>query len=576
MILGVVALNGAIGAVQRLQTERSIAELNRSEPQFVTVRRDGKDSLADAGELVVGDIISLRAGEAVPADCRILQATALEADESSLTGESLPVPKGPEPSLAAEVAERSSMLYAGTYVATGEMTAVVVAVGAETEAQRGLTLAGEQRLTGVEQRLRSLVSLTIPAALASGAAVIGSGLLRGHPVSAVAQSGVALAMAAVPEGLPFLATVAQTAAAQRLAKRGALVSNPRSIEALGRIDTLCADKTGTLTEGHIELSVVGDAWGEDHLPALGGMRRRVLGAALRATPDPSGGSLPHPTDQALVDGAERAGVALKRGAPDWTRKDELPFEPGRGFHATVGNAREGALLSVKGAPELVLPACTHCRGPRGGLRPLDGSTATNLLRTVDGLARRGLRVLAVAERELGDDEDLDEDSISGLVFLGFLRLKDPVRPTAAKALTELREAGVTVAMITGDHPSTAEGIAAELGLLNDNGVVTGPEIDALDDASLAERLPEVSVFARVTPSHKLRIVQGYQRLGRVVGMTGDGANDAPAIHFADAGIAFGERATAAARAAADLVVLDDRIETLVDAIVEGRALWTGQ
>ncbi len=280
----------------------------------------------------------------------------------------------------------------------------------------------------------------------------------------------------------------------------------------------------------------------------------------------------HPTDQAIVDGAVAVGAQLDDGAPGWSLLDALPFEPSRGYHATVGSHDGGVLLSVKGAPETVLTRCTARRGP-GGVRSLTPATRKRLERSVDDLARRGLRVLAVAEAALSPDQEICDDDVDGLVFLGFLALADPVRPSAAAAVDGLRRAGVEVVMVTGDHPSTAEGIAAELGILNGHRVMTGGELEQLDDAALAAVLTDVSVFARVTPADKVRIVRAYQASGIAVAMTGDGANDAPAIRLADAGLALGANATAAARDAADVIITDERIETIVDAIIEGRAMW---
>lgn len=610
MITSVVVLNGLLGGLQRFRTERAIGELGRTESRQVTVIRDGEATVVDAAELVPGDIVRLEAGEGVPADCRILEGTGLEVDESKLTGESGTVAKSPKPSLAAAVAERSSMLYEGTYLAAGSATAVVVAVGVATEARRAFFMGEKQVESGVEARLNSLTSLTIPAALLSGAGVVGAGLLQGQPLSTTARGGVGLVAAAVPEGLPLLATTAQLASAQRLSARGALVRDPRSIEALGRVDLLCADKTGTLTQGRLELSRVSDGSVDEALDKLSAPRRRVLAAGLRATPAERSSrrnsgwasgetveTLPHPTDQVIISGARAAGVRIDEGAEGWERHDELPFEPARSYHATVGLAErisipgggaphhdpsdepggrgsaERTLLSVKGAPEVVLPRCTH-RLQDGGTRRLDAAAHRRLDEQVDRLARKGYRVLAVAERELPAGTEPSDEQVKELAFTGFLAISDPVRPAAAAAISELRQAGVEVAMITGDHPSTAEGIAAELELLNGQDIATGAQIDALGDDELEALVDGARVFARVTPAHKVRIVEAFQRLGRIVAMTGDGANDAPAIRLADAGIAVGERGTSAARDAADLVVFDDRIETIVDAIVEGRAMWS--
>ncbi|MCO5172268.1 MAG: cation-translocating P-type ATPase [Planctomycetes bacterium] len=571
LVGAVVGVNALVGAAQRLRVEALLARLDRSERRTVRVRRGGREEDLPAEELVPGDVLRLGAGDVVPADCRVLEAAGLEVDESALTGESLPIAKGPAPSGAVAVAERTSMLHEGTSLAAGEATAVVVAVGEATEARRGLAERPARR-SGVEARLDELTALTVPVAAGGGVALLASTLLRGGSTRQALGSAVSLGVAAVPEGLPLLATLAQLSAARRLSERGVLVRDPRGIEALGRVDVLCADKTGTLTHGRIRLALVDDGEADAAPDALGPSQRGVLAAGLRACPRAEAGQpLAHVTDRALVDGARAAGVEPGHGLEGWTRVDELPFEPGRGFHAVVGRVPDrGEVLCLKGAPEAVLERCDRWRG---GAAPLDDAARRRLTERVDRLARRGLRLLAVAEGPANGWRAEDEGAIRGLALQGFVGFADPVRATARQAVADLRQAGVTLLMATGDHPSTAESIAAELGVLDGGDVLTGPELDALDDDALAARLAGVTVLARATPAQKARLVAALRRAGRVVAMAGDGANDAPAIRAADVGIAIGAASTGAARAAADLVVTDERIETLVDAVLEGRALW---
>ncbi|HEY6556648.1 MAG TPA: HAD-IC family P-type ATPase [Polyangiaceae bacterium] len=573
MVGAVVVLNGVVGGVQRFLTERKIKDLARTASRGAIVLRNGELRAIEASDLVRGDIVCLSAGEVVPADCRIIECESLEVDASSLTGESLPVKKNAQPSFEMQVADRSSMLFEGTSIASGRATAVAVAVGDETEARRGGgSMRGSAR-SGVEERLKSLINLTGPVALGAGVSLIAAGLLRGRKLGDLVGSGVSLAVASVPEGLPLLATAAQLAAADRLSKRGALVRNARSIEALGRVDVVCVDKTGTVTQGRIELFSVSDGVTEEPVADLGGGRVPVLAAALRATPHrPSTPAQLDPIDAALLRRAEALGVAADYGHVAWQPRSELSFEAGRGYHAVLGVAEERAVLSVKGAPEVILPKCTRCRvGAEHS--SLDEAAAQRLHDVAAELARRGLRVLAVAERSVGLDDRLDPNRLVGLTFYGFLAFSDPVRPSAAAALKRLRTAGVETVMITGDHPSTAEAIASELSLLGSKGVLTGSELTAMADDELDRRIQQIAVFARVTPSQKVRVVRALQRAGRVVAMVGDGANDAPAIRLANVGIAIGEQCTAAARGAADIVLIDERIETLVHAIVEGRAMW---
>jgi cation-transporting ATPase I len=574
LVGGVVAINAGISAAQRLRTEHSLEELTRATAVKATVGRGGEFVEMPADLLVVGDLVQVAEGEVVPADCRLIEAAWCEVDESSLTGESLPVAKDPESVPGAAVGERRCMLYAGTTIVAGGALAVVVATGTATETGRSVAGVGDPPPSGVEARLQSLTTATLPVTLLSGAAVGFMGFLRRRPIREAVGSGVSLMVAAVPEGLPLLATVAQQSAAHRLSQHEALVRNPRTIEALGRVDLLCFDKTGTLTEGRIGLQRVSDGVVDEAVDALGPARRAVLAAALRASPPSGDGEvLTHATDQAVVDGAAALGVTADDGLGGWEPQDEQVFEPGRGFHAVLGRGQHESRVAIKGAPEAVLARCNAYRDPDGVSRPLDRRTRRRLDAEVDRLAQQGLRVLAVGERGWSGPGELEEDQLRDLEVLGFVALADLVRSTAAAAVRTLRRAGVEVAMITGDHPSTAEAIASELGILNGGRVLTGPDLERLGETELNGAITDVTVFARVTPADKVRIVEAFQRAGRVVAMTGDGANDAPAIKLADAGVALGRRGTPAARAAADLVVTDDRIETIIDAIVEGRAMW---
>ncbi|HEY3000888.1 MAG TPA: cation-translocating P-type ATPase [Kribbellaceae bacterium] len=569
----VLGVNAVIGGAERVAADRSLRRLSGTTADRIRVRRDGTEHQTTADRLVPGDVIALAAGDVVPADCRLLDAFGLEVDEASLTGESQLVAKTPAATPAPAVADRTSMLYAGTTVAAGNGVAVVVATGVHTETSRAARLdLGKAAPSGVATRLESLGRVVVPASVGAGAVLLAGQLLSGRPFGQALSQSVGLSVAAVPEGLPFVATVAELAAARRLSTRGALVRNPSTIEALGRVDMLCFDKTGTLTEGRIAVRLISDgltAWPVDS--GIGAVHD-VLAAAVRAAPNPAE-HLPHPTDQAVVKGAAVAGVADADGLGGWHRVDEMQFEPARGYHAVLGRTGNGGqVLSVKGAPEIVLERCTGWRHD-GAVRRFSAVRRRRVDAEVERLARSGYRVLAVAERAASDRSDLVEDRINRLEFVGLLALADPVRPTAAGAVLQLRRAGVEIVMITGDHPSTAESIAAELDILNGRIVVTGPELDELTDDELVAKLDDIAVFARTSPVQKARIVAAYQRAGRVVAVTGDGANDAAAIRLADVGVALGKGATSAARNAAGLVVTDDRIETIADAIVEGRAMW---
>ncbi|MDF5755657.1 cation-translocating P-type ATPase [Spongiactinospora sp. TRM90649] len=580
LVVAVMGMSALVGGAQRTATARTLAALARHIEVPARVLREGRECDEDAAALVPGDIVLLSAGQVVPADCRIIEADGLEADESALTGESLPVRKDPAPIDAREVADRRSMLYEGTSVAAGTARAVVVAVSADTEAGRAMAAAGEKaRTSGVADRLAQITRATTPIALGSAAAVTLSGLARGRALRESLAEGVNLAVAAVPEGLPLLVSAAQLAATRRLSGHGVHVRDPAIIEALGRVEVLCFDKTGTLTEGEIRLTTVADARSQRPLAELDDALTRVLGAALRATPERDGdGEHSHLTDSAVAEGGERAGVTRETGARGWREEAALPFEPSRGFHAAVGRAGQTRLLSVKGAPETVLPRCARIR-VNGKSVPLSARERRRVDEAVETLAASGHRVLAVAERRpaatgSGGGGDLGEDDVTGLVFVGLLGLADTVRQAATPAVARLRAAGVQIVMLTGDHPSTASAIAATL--IPDGRhprVLTGADLSEMDPGELDRRLPGVDVVARCTPAQKVEVVRCFQRLGRTIAMTGDGANDAAGIRLADVGIALGRTGTPAARAAADLVVADDRLETIVSALVEGRALW---
>ncbi|MFD7401487.1 HAD-IC family P-type ATPase [Streptomyces sp. NPDC059866] len=586
LIGGVLGVDALVGGVQRQQADEAAERLVEATSARVRVRRPGRaETVEAAGEhLVRGDVIELRAGDAVPADCRVVRATGLEVDESSLTGESLPVVKSAAPTAARTVADRTSMLYQGTTVAAGQALAVVVATGTATEAGSAAEAGpeGEPPESGVERRLKALGRWFLPLSIAAGVVLFAVELLRRRPAGAALGSAVSLCVAAVPEGLPFVATVAELAAARRLSTRDTLVRSASTIEALGRTDVLCFDKTGTLTEGRISLQQVSDALERRPPDRLTPALRRIVATAALAGPRGPAATLAHPTDRAIAAGAELLGAAPERaaglGSDSWEQLAELPFEPGRGFHAVLGRADSEARIAVKGAPEVVLARCDRIRRDDAA-EPFGDRQREEIEAEIDRLARRGLRVLAVAEHVLptggppeGPAELADED-VDGLCLLGLLGLADPVRATAAQSVDRLSRAGVRIVMLTGDHPSTAAAIARELRPEEEPRLMTGAELDALDDDALARTLPDITVFARVTPAHKVRIVTALRSAGRIVAVTGDGANDAPAIRIADVGIALGSRATPAARAAADVVVTDDRIETIVDAFVEGRAMW---
>ncbi|OBJ70994.1 cation-translocating P-type ATPase [Mycobacterium sp. 1274756.6] len=591
LVAGVMAVNALVGGAQRLRAEAAVAELFAEQdtparrvvlPPVATTRRrldaarTGQRTVAvSAKALRVGDVIDLAAPDVVPADARLLTAEDLEVDESSLTGESVPVDKQVD-AVAVGDRERASMLFEGSTIVAGHARAIVVATGAGTAARRAISaLAGVETAAGVQARLRELTTKVLPLTLAGGAAVTGLALLHRGTLRQAVADGVAIAVAAVPEGLPLVATMAQLAAAQRLSRHGVLVRTPRAVEALGRIETVCFDKTGTLTENRLKVvrSVQPTATPAD----LGELDTRALRAAARACTQPRDGQgHAHATDEAVLTAA--ADLPGAGDEPAWTVLAEVPFESNRGYAATIGRAAdEPPLLMLKGAPEVVLP---RCRFADPDADPDAAYAHAEAL--VTELAEQGLRVLAVAQRGWDgptEEADTDADAVDAvardLELVGFVGLADTLRPSARPLIEALVETDHKVVLITGDHPITARAIARQLGMPADAREVTGAELAVLDEEGFTKLAADAQVFARVTPEQKVQIVAALQRSGQVTAMVGDGANDAAAIRMADVGVGVSGRGSSAARGAADIVLTEDDLGVLLDALVEGRGMWTG-
>jgi calcium-translocating P-type ATPase len=560
MIGAVVVANAVVGAVQERQGGQAIEALRARGSRTARVRRDGREQVIAATELVPGDVLVLAAGQRIAADARVIEAMALEVDEAPLTGESLPIEKFPD-----RGAEAERIVLEGSDVRAGSGLAVVVAVGAATRMGALAAAISETPRTesALDRRLSRLLTQTLPLVALGGAVVAASGVLWGNALGPQLALGASVAIAAVPEGLPLLAGVAEAAVARRLAGRNALVARLSAVEALGRIDVACADKTGTLTEGRLAVTAVCDVDGVTAAP--GGLRpslREILVAAALASPPPdSTAASAHATDAAVIAAAAAEGIQHHVQA---RREDESPFDAARGYHSTLAEGR----LNVKGAVEELVSRCSGVR--RGGrVEPLDAAGRHALLARANGLAGQGLRVLMIAEGGARTSAANPRE----LTALGFVAISDPLRPSVPAAIARCAAAGVRTIMITGDHPATAISIARAAGLpaAREN-VMTGPEIGQLDDDALGARLETTYVLARSTPLDKLRIVEALQSRGHVVAMTGDGVNDAPSLRLADVGVAMGS-GTEVARQAADLVVMDNDFATLAEALVEGRAFW---
>ncbi|KUL36850.1 ATPase [Streptomyces sp. NRRL F-4489] len=558
LVTGALGMNALIGGVQRLRAERALSALEIRQRRTARVVDGDRTRTVDADHLAPGQVIEVRTGEVVPADARLLELDDLEVDESALTGESLPTAKQLAATPEAPVADRRCMLFEGTTVVAGQARAAVVGTGDGTEAGRAAHLAARTPpAPGVQARLRELTNRSLPFTLLGGAAVAGLALLRGRPVRQAVRGGLAVAVAAVPEGLPLVATVAQMAAARRLSRQGVLVRTPRTLEALGRMDTVCFDKTGTLTENRLRVIRIATAGGQLH-DAGTPEAEPVLRPAARACPPPADGAAAHAhsTDEAVLTAAP--------DDPDWERAGSLPFEASRSYAAATGRETGGARwLVVKGAPEVVLPACAGA-----GDEAAAAATA---------LADEGLRVLAVATRRTDQEDEAAGDPLDQpldrLELAGFVALADSPRAGSAELVAGLRRAGVRPVMLTGDHSATACAVATRMGWPEDAEIATGDELAALDQAGRARRLRDCDVVARVAPEQKVQVIEALREAGRVVAMVGDGANDAAAIRAADIGVGIAARGSAAARNAADLVLTGDRMTALTDAVAEGRALW---
>jgi cation-transporting P-type ATPase I len=564
-LVGIVLLvNAALSAEQQLHAERILNRLLAvQEPparRRVGSLNEQRNEKVPAKRLRPGDIIEVHADEVVPADARLLHALNVEVDESTLTGESLPVSKQTEPTPGAPLAERTCMLYAGTTMVAGTAVAVVTTVGSRSEMRRALAMAPRKsREIGLQRQLRRITRRALPFSVASGSLVGLLSVSRGIPLREAVASAVTLIVAAIPEGLPLVATLAQLAAARRLTGESVLIRNPHSVEALARLNVVCFDKTGTLSENRLKVKAV--------RPMTGFTRGQVLDAALSTSYTRHTHRVDHATDDAIHRAADDPSVRGDGSQPQprLTRDAFLPFQSGRPFAAALVGTR----LTIKGSPEVLSSALLHDDEP--------------LTQQIDEMAANGLRVLAVAERRLSPDQAaaaaadpglLETLCTSELTPVGLLGLADTARPMARAVLKALADRDIGVRLITGDHPATAAVIARELGIdVTAEQVITGSDWEALSAEQRAEAVASRLVFARMTPEHKIAVVQTLERAGLVTAMVGDGVNDAAAIRAASVGIGVAARGSDAARTAADVVLLDERIEALLDALDEGQQLW---
>ncbi|MEF8817479.1 MAG: cation-transporting P-type ATPase, partial [Salinibacter sp.] len=592
-IAAVLAINTAIGFFTEWRAVRSMEALQQLGQVTACVRRDGQEEIIPADELVPGDIVRLRGGDLVPADLRLLDTDRLQVDESALTGESVPVAKNTEPVAAdTPLAERSCMAYKGTAVAEGQGTGLVVATGMETElgAISAMVETAETGDTPLEQKLDRLGRRLVWLTLGIAAAVAGAGLLAGRPLLLMIETGIALAVAAIPEGLPIVATVALAHGMWVMLRRNAYVRRLSAVETLGATTLICTDKTGTLTENQmaarrlvladrtVDLST--DARPDLAAPEADGTDPRLRaaievgalcnGAEYNAdAPEESTGD---PLELALLELGHDTGRARPNLLQEFPLVRTVAFDRDTKMMATYHEADDGLFVAVKGAPEAVLDACTSVIEVDGS-ETLSDEAQEEWLQKSENLAADGLRVLALARKPV-DAEDAPPYEELGL--LGLVALLDPPREDVRPVIERCQQAGIRVVMVTGDHPATAWAVAEAVGLdMNEHAVVEGGQfvsIEALDQEQ-KERLQRAAVYARVTPKQKLDLVDLYQDAGQVVAMTGDGVNDAPALRSADIGVAMGRRGTDVAREAADMVLRDDALSSVVAAVRQGRIIF---
>jgi P-type Ca2+ transporter type 2C len=588
VIAGVLVLNGILGAVQEGRAENALSALEGMLALDVRVRRGGRVREVPGDELVPGDVVLLESGDRVPADGRILTASALAVEEATLTGESVPVDKRSDPLDLddPDLGDRVNEMFMNTVVVRGRAELLVTATGMGTEVGRiaELLSAEVESSTPLEQQLHDLGLRLAKIVGVAVLVVLGVLLLRDVPLGEALLEAVALGVAAIPEGLPAVVTVTLAVGVSQMAKRNAIVRRLASVETLGSTSVICTDKTGTLTRNEMAPVHVWHA-GELHevedgrLAGDGDSLHRALSVAVLASDaergDADDAAVGDPTELALLLAARAGGAEPADVRAGVTRTAELPFDSGLKLMGTVTTDPDGGrLLAVKGATDVLLDRCTSLSGP-DGTRPLDDETRERITAHLERDGQDGLRVLAVASRRLDGSvpETPDEvrDAIEDLTLEAMVAMVDPPRDGVADAIALCSTAGVAVKMITGDHPRTAGAIARRVGIEGE--VVTGRDLDAMDDDELAARIGDIGVCARVSPEHKVRIVDALRAGGHVVAMTGDGVNDAAALRRAHVGVAMGIAGTDVTREAADVVLADDDFSTIVAAVEKGRSIY---
>lgn len=576
LILLIVVLNAFMGMLQESKAEKALDALKSMSAPHARVLRDGEERMIDASELVPGDIIRLEAGDFIPADARLLHSVSLKSEESALTGESVPSEKDAQAIIdeKAALGDRNNMVFSGCSITYGTATAVVTATGMNTEMGKiANLLEGESdSQTPLQKKLAQLGKYLGILALAACAVIFIVGLVNGIPVMEIFMTAVSLAVSAIPEGLPAIVTIVLSIGVQRMVKKNALIRRLPAVETLGSASVICSDKTGTLTQNRmtlVEAYVDGFATAEKITTANSESVKTLLqygtlccdgSVVFHGTEEQHIGD---PTETAIVLAAHKNGMPKDDLNKRYPRLAEIPFDSDRKLMTTVNRIDNKNIVIVKGSFDMMAPRC------------IAGDMETARVVTEE-MSADALRVLAIAYKEIDaiPEKPTSEELENGLTLMGLVGMIDPPRPEAKMAVATCRKAGIKPVMITGDHVVTASAIARELGILQDGDqAITGAELDAMTDTELDNRVEDISVYARVSPENKIRIVKAWQRKGQVVSMTGDGVNDAPALKAADIGCAMGITGTDVAKGAADMTLTDDNFATIVDAVQEGRGIY---
>lgn len=575
IILAIVVCNAVIGTVQEVRADRAIQALKKLSSPHAWVIREGRRQRVESSQLVPGDLVVLQAGDLVPADLRLLKSAELKIEESALTGESVPAEKdaGAHCPGNAPLGERKNMAFASTGVASGAGVGVVSATGMDTAMGRIAHMLEHEQSpqTPLQQRLKRMGKVMGVGVVLICAVIFLLGLFQQRPPLEMFMIAISLGVAAIPEGLTAVVTIVLAMGIKRMAQKRAIVRHLPAVETLGSTQAICSDKTGTLTQNKMTVVAFSSARGEERLDSPAAQFALELAALCSDAQEVGEKITGDPTETAFLRACKRGKGELEGCYP---RVGEIPFTSARKRMTTAHRLPEGGFrLIAKGAPDVLIARCTQLL-QGGEIRPLTGAMKAKLLSDNSRLAERALRVLAVAYRDVSALPSDDRESESQLIFCGLIAMEDPPRPGVKEAVAQCKRAGILPVMITGDHAATALAIGQRLGIAESSSqVMTGPELDRLDDGALSKKVFQYRIFARVSPEHKVKLVRAFQQRGMVVAMTGDGVNDAPALKAADIGCAMGKNGTEVAQSAADMVLTDDDFSTIVAAVREGRGIY---